>query len=238
MSPLEIAAAAGIVGVGAALQGAVGFGYAIVAAPLLLLIDPRLVPGPLVFAALVLVVLTVLRDWRGADLTGVGWILVGRLPGTAAGAAVLSAIPASLLPLPLGALVLVAVGVSASGLRVRPTRGALVSAGAASGLMGTITSIGGPPLALVYQDSPGAQLRGTLAGNFAIGALFSLTALFLVGRFGEIELSLALVLIPGTLLGFAVSGHLARILDGGYTRPAVLTVSAVAALSVIARQLF
>ena len=84
MSPLEIAAAAGIVGAGAILQGAVGFGFAVVAAPLLLLIDARLVPGPLVFAALVLVVLMALRDRRGTDLAGVGWILLGRLPGTAA----------------------------------------------------------------------------------------------------------------------------------------------------------
>ncbi len=238
MSPLEIAAAAGIVGAGAVLQGAVGFGFAIVAAPLLMLIDARLVPGPLVFAALLLVVLTALRDRRSADFAGVGWILVGRLPGTAAGAAAISAIPAALLPLPLGALVLFAVALSASGLRVRPTRGALVSAGAASGFMGTVTSVGGPPLALVYQDAPGARLRGTLAGNFVIGASLSLVALFLVGRFGGTELRLALVLLPGTLLGFAASSRLARLLDRGYTRPAVLGVSAAAAVSVIARQLF
>ena len=64
-----------------------------------------------------------------------------------------------------------------------------------------------------------------------------LVALFLVGRFGETELRLALVLLPGTLLGFAASRHLARVLDRGYTRPAVLIVSAVAAVSVIAREL-
>lgn len=41
-------------GVGCALQGAVGFGADLVAAPLLVLIDDRLVPGPTIVATGVL----------------------------------------------------------------------------------------------------------------------------------------------------------------------------------------
>jgi 4-amino-4-deoxy-L-arabinose transferase-like glycosyltransferase len=57
-----------------------------------------------------------------------------------------------------------------------------------------------------------------------------------VGRFGREELTLALALLPGILLGFAISGVTAPILDRGYTRTAVLVLASVAALVAIGRQ--
>jgi uncharacterized membrane protein YfcA len=47
----------------------------------------------------------------------------------------------------------------------------------------------------------------------------------------------AAVLIPGGLVGFVASKHLARRLDHGYVRHAVLTVSALSAVIVLARSL-
>ena len=51
-----IVAAAVIMAIGCALQAAVGFGFALFSAPLLLLIDPRFVPGPILLAAIPLCV--------------------------------------------------------------------------------------------------------------------------------------------------------------------------------------
>ena len=73
------------------------------------------------------------------------------------------------------------------------------------------------------------------AGAFGPGAM--LGALSLVGSFGATELRLALLLVPGTLGGFALSSRLTPWIDRGYTRPAILTVSAAAGLLVIAREL-
>jgi uncharacterized membrane protein YfcA len=102
--------------------------------------------------------------------------------------------------------------------------------------MGTTAAVGGPPVALLLQNLPGARLRGTLSGVFLVGASVSLLALVLVGRFGREELTLALALLPGILLGFAISGVTAPILDRGYTRAAVLVLASVAALVAIGRQ--
>ncbi len=52
MSGTELALAIAVVALGAAVQGSVGFGANLVAAPLLTLIDPSLVPVPIVVAAL------------------------------------------------------------------------------------------------------------------------------------------------------------------------------------------
>ncbi|MFQ5793001.1 MAG: TSUP family transporter, partial [Acidobacteriota bacterium] len=135
------------------------------------------------------------------------------------------------------AVVLLAVGMSAFGLRVRRTNWSLLGAGAMSGFMSTTASIGGPPMAILYHDTPGARVRGTLSSFFVVGATFSLVALVAVGRFGWGELVAAVSLLPGILLGFAVSSHTARLVDRGYTRKAVLAVSALAGLSVILREL-
>ena len=107
-----------------------------------------------------------------------------------------------------------------------------------SGLTGTISSIGGPPMALLYQDAAGARLRSTLSGYFVVGAIMSLAALAAVGRFGMTELRLGALLLPGAIVGFFISSRAAAITDrASATRVLVLTVSAAAGVAVILRQL-
>ncbi len=237
MSAEQLAVATAIAAAASALQGAVGFGFALVAAPTLLLVDVRMVPGPITAAALVLTLMTALRDRTGIAYQDLGWTTFGRLPGTALGALAVGAIPAAAMGPPVGAIVLLAVALSVSGLQLRPHSWTLLGAGGLSGFMGTVSSIGGPPMAMVYQHEPGQRLRGTLAGTFVIGCVVSLVALALVGRFGAEEARLGALLLPGVVVGFALSGRAARFLDGGYTRPAVLAVSALSAVVVILREI-
>ncbi len=136
-----------------------------------------------------------------------------------------------------GILVVAAVAMSALGLRARRTRWTLLGAGTLSGFMGTTTSIGGPPMAMVYQEDSGAIVRGTLSVFFAVGVAFSLVGLALVGRLGSWELVHALVLIPGAIVGFSVSNRTTHLLDSGYTRAAVLGVSGLSGCVVILREL-
>jgi uncharacterized membrane protein YfcA len=137
-----------------------------------------------------------------------------------------------------GLLVVTAVGLSASGLHVAPGRGTLTGAGALSGFMGTLSSIGGPPIALLYQHSDGPRIRGTLSVFFVLGTGLSLVALRFIGRLGVEEFLLAACLVPGIVVGFMVSGLTRRVLDRGYTRVSVLAVAATAGLVVVLRQLF
>jgi uncharacterized membrane protein YfcA len=224
-----------VTAIGAIVQAAVGFGSAMVVAPVVALIDPRLVPGPVLVSGLFLTCLVAVRERAGIDVRAIGWILVGRLPGSVLAAVLLVSLPAAAVSHLFAALVLLAVGLTASGLRIRPTPATLASAGLAGGLMGTITSIGGPPVALVLQHSAGLELRGTLAGNFLISSLISLTVLSLSGLFDTELARLSLGLLPGTALGFALSQPARRWLDRGYTRPAVLLLSASMALAVIVK---
>lgn len=237
MSPGELVVAAVAVAIGACLQASVGFGFGLFAAPLLAIVDRDLVPGPLLVLALLLTILVAARERQSLDLHGVRWAVVGRLPGTAIGAAAVAALPERGLTILFGMLVLTACGLSLSGWRVRPTVPNLVAAGMASGIMGTATSIGGPPVAIVYQDAPGARLRGTLAGFFVVGAAVSVVALAFAGELGQGELAGAAVLVVPMAAGFAVSRPAARYLDAGRTRISVLGLSVVSSVFLVAREL-
>ena len=226
-----------VVAVGSLLQGAVGFGLSLIAAPLVTLIDPTLVPGPLLMAALVLPVLTARRDRSWIDLRGVRWALVGRVPGSLLGAAMLSALSPRYMSLAVGLVVLAGVAMTASGIHLRPRGPTLLVAGVLSGFMGTTAAIGGPPLALVYQHAEGPRLRGTLAGYFVVAAAISIAVLALAGRFGLHDLVAGVALLPGVVLGYSFSHRAARWVDRGFTRHAVLLVSALAALALVVRAL-
>jgi len=237
LTPLELIGAATIVMVGAILQGSVGFGLGMLAAPLLVIIDPAFVPAPLLAAAFALTLLVARRERHAIDFGGIGWVLLGRLPGTFIGAMVMAVAPQKATNVLVGVVVFVAVGLIGSGVSLPRTPRVLLSAGTLSGFMGTTTSIGGPPIAALYHDATGAKLRGTMSAIFVVGLTITLTALAIVGRFGRPELRLAAYLLPGALVGYALSSHIAPILDRGHTRVAVLSVSALAGLSVIVQAL-
>jgi uncharacterized protein len=222
---------------GACIQGSVGFGLGMVAAPVLAIVDPGLVPGPLVAASIPLTLGVLVRERHAVDVGAVRWALVGRIAGTVAAALVLAVLPTRPLAVLFAVLVLGAVALSVVGLTVRPTRGGLLGAGAASGFMGTATSIGGPPIVLLYQRSRGSELRASVATVLGFGAVTSLLTLAAVGRYGGDELVATLVLIPGVAVGYLASARLAGWLDKGWLRPAVLVFAAVSALVLLVQQL-
>jgi len=236
VSPGELLVAGVTVAVAACVQGAVGFGLSLLAVPILLMVDPALVPVPLIVASLTINIGSSYRNRGGID-RGVRWCLIGSVPGTVLGAYAIATLPQRPLAITFGVLVLAAVAVSASGLEVSPTTGSLLAAGVISGFTGTASSIGGPPIALMYQRAHGSIVRGTLALYFLIGSVLSLVTLALFGKLGARELGESLLLAPFILLGFACSGPAARVLDRGRTREAVLLVSSLSAIVLIAYQL-
>jgi uncharacterized membrane protein YfcA len=233
----EFAVVSVVVALGSSVQASLGFGLGLLGAPVIALIDPTLVPGTLIMLATTLTVMIVVREREHLDLRGAGWALVGRLPGTLLGAILVARLPARLLALTLAVVVLVGVAVTARGWRPRTSKLALVTAGAASGVMGTTASIGGPPMALVWQESPGPRLRGTMSAFFLVGSALSLMALSLVGAVTMETISKAGTLLPAVLIGYAASRFVNRRLDQPRLRRFALVVSTAGALALIVEQL-
>lgn len=229
--------ALGAVAVGTVVQAAVGFGLGMIAAPILGLLDPTLVPGPVLFLAVLLTAWIAWKERSHLDWHGVRWALVGRVAGTVVAIVLFARLVGDGITLVLGVLIIGAVLLSVSGWALSPTRPALLGAGTLSGLMGTLTSVGGPPMALVYQCEEAARLRSTLAGFFFFGATLSMVALVGAGGFGGSELTDGIMLVPGLALGLVAGRPAQSFLDRGWTRPAVLGLSAVASCALIVESL-
>ncbi|MDA0635673.1 sulfite exporter TauE/SafE family protein [Nonomuraea sp. MCN248] len=222
---------------GAVVQGGVGFGMGLVAAPVLTLLDPSVMPGAIQVANLTLPLFTLASEWRRVDWRGLGFAVLGRVPGGLVGGAVVVYISIHHLSLFIGVMVLVAVVLTARAVSLPRNGLTTTTAGFVSGVTGTATGIGGPPIALVYQSAKGPQIRATLAMFFFLSAAQSLVILAAVGRLPALALGTGAALLVPMIAGFLVSAPLRRYLDGGKVRAAVLVVAALSALVLIVQTL-
>jgi uncharacterized protein len=224
-----------IIAAGAALQAATGMGMALFAAPLLALVDPAFVPGPALCAVMALSAAVAWRERAAIDRRILLVALLGLSAGCVIGAVLLRLLIGRDLSRAFAALILAAVCLSVAGLRVRTSKPALLIGGAASGILGTMAGVQGPPIALVLQHEAPERLRATLCAFFASGGLVSLLALAAAGTFGLGELGLGLELLPGVALGFAIAPVFARRIERRQARAAVLLISTLSALALLLR---
>lgn len=219
------------------VQFGLGMGFGLMAAPLLALIDPMLVPAPTLFIGLLT---SSLGAWRERD--AVRWdeiapAVCGRIVGVALAAAALSfSMTRDAFALTFGLFVGMAVVLSVTGWRLAFTRRNLVAMATLSGLMGTITSVGAPPLAIVYQDRPAQQACPTLAAFFAIGCAISLAGLYATSWATWRDAALAMLMLPGVLAGAFAARLIGARFDRRY-RPLLLAVASIASAFLILRGL-
>ncbi|MFG3160812.1 sulfite exporter TauE/SafE family protein [Streptomyces sp. NPDC048232] len=224
------------VGLGALLQVSVGFGLGMIAAPVFALVDPALAPTAVLLLATGVTAAVLVRERGRADLRGCGWALAGRLPGVLAGALLVVALPARHLALLVAAVVLAGATVSVAGYVPRQRRSSVVLAGMASGLMGTATSIGGPPMAMVWQRLGGPELRATMSAFFLAGSLMSLAALTAAGAVGAHALRGTALLTPAAVAGVLLAGPLTRRLNVRRTRAAATALAVAGAVALVLQQ--
>jgi uncharacterized protein len=226
MSVLAVVAA-GAVMAGAAVQSAIGFGFALVAAPLLYAAapSPEQAVGLMTVLGLEVNLLTLLAErrrpapvWR--DVVAV---VLWSLPGALAGVAVLRALDDLALQLLVTAGVLVALALNLRASRATGTgaarpvpRWARPLAGLASGALNTSTSTGGPPvvLLLMARGLRPQVIRDTLVTSFIGFAFVSAAALALTATDDAVpDAGWLAALVPltaaGQLAGRRLFGRLA-----------------------------
>ncbi|MCX4648456.1 sulfite exporter TauE/SafE family protein [Streptomyces sp. NPDC058293] len=235
MSTQILAVLAVTVAIAAFVQGSSGLGFALIVAPVAGILDPALVP---VFVLASMIPLNLYVAWRersSLDLRGAGWITGARLAATPAGLAVLWLIPERSLGLFVGGATVLAAVASLTVPAFTPGRAAYVGAGAVTGLTETATGVGGPPLALVYQHRPPAELRSTVAACFLIGEVASLALLFATGKAEVAELGEAVALLPAIAAGAWLSRLVHHRLDARRMRLFVLVFALVSGLVLMLR---
>jgi uncharacterized membrane protein YfcA len=221
--------------VAAFIQGVTGLGFALIVAPAIGIIDPRLLPALPLILMIPLNLFVVSREWRAVDTAGASVIMIGRLAGTAGGVWLLSAISTPSLGLLVGISTVLAASASLFVPSFEPNIRALLAAGAITGVIETATGIGGPPMALVYQHKSAEVLRSTIATCFLLGELVSLAVLLALGRIDEQQIRTAFLLLPALIAGMLLSSALHQRVRGPMVRALVLAFAIISGIIITVR---
>jgi uncharacterized membrane protein YfcA len=238
LAPWQWGLALFVIAFATVVQFRAGVGFGLFAAPLLALFAPQLVPVPILFLTLLSALAAVL-DLRGQiDWREVAVSTAGRATGSVLALAVLSVLAGQKqFILVFGLLIALAVAMSLAGLRFRFNRRLLYVMGAISGLTATITSVGGPPMAIAYQDQKPERARPNMSAFFVLGNIVVIGALTATGRVSATEILYAAILFPALVVGVLIAPWFRGLIDRNF-RNVLLGVAGASALLLIWRGLF
>jgi uncharacterized protein len=210
----------GVVFVAAFVNGALGYGFSSLTVPIALVFYTNRILNPAVVVIEVAINLYVLVINFGA--VPAVWkkvfpILVGLLPGIALGAVVLASLQAGWIKFGTYAVILPLILIQAAGWR-RPIRSTWLSGlpfGTALGVLYSVTTISGPPLAILFNN------QGLVKNEFRAGLALvrvvesSVTAIvyYQLGLFIAESANILLTFIPSVVIGIPLGAYLIRRLD-------------------------
>ena len=222
MPPLDTAVIvlAGIVLFAAFVNGALGYGFSSLIVPIALVFYTNRILNPAVVIVEVVINIYVLL----INLSGVSavWrrvlpILIGLLPGIGLGVLVLTSIQPGWIKFSTYTVILPLILIQAAGWR-RPIRSTWLSGlpfGTALGVLYSVTTISGPPLAILFNN------QGLVKNEFRAGlalvrvAESSVTAIvyYQLGLFIAESANVLLTFIPSVVIGIPLGAYLIRRLD-------------------------
>jgi uncharacterized membrane protein YfcA len=210
----------GIVFLAAFVNGALGYGFSSLAVPLALVFYANRILNPAVVIIEVVVnIYVLLVNFCGVSAV---WrrvlpILIGLLPGIGLGAFILTSVQPGWIKFCTYIAILPLILIQAAGWR-RPIRSTWLNGlpfGTALGVLYSMTTISGPPLAILFNN------QGLVKNEFRAGlalvrvAESSVTAImyYQLGLFIAESANVLLTFIPSVVIGIPLGAHLIRRLD-------------------------
>ncbi|MGF0118582.1 TSUP family transporter [Promicromonospora sp. Marseille-Q5078] len=215
------------------VQFATGSGFGVLGGPLLLLIDPRLVPGPLLLLTLVVMLAVVWSERRGLRHLDLGWAAVGAVPAAVGALWLVDLMDQRVTEVVVGLVIAVGAVAGLAGWTVRQGRATLLGAGVLGGALSTIAATPGPPVVVVYRADDPVRYRANLSAFFVATTVVSLAAYAVSGDLGRQDVVAAGWLAPGVALGWCVARLLVRRIPAAAVRPAALWLCVVSAASLV-----
>lgn len=223
---------------GTIMQVGAGVGFGIVTGPGGMLLAPPLVPGTMLCLGFAASAIGAGRISGPIAKAEVAMAFAGRCAGAALAGWLITRVGSQdRFALLFAALTLLGVAMSVSGLRLTPTPPALLVAGFLSGVMATVTTSGGAPIALIYQHQPVEKVRATLNAYFTIGLIPPIVSLWLAGVLDRLAVERALLLLPAVIAGVLLA-HLASAFIGRRYRGILLGFCVAAALAIGVRAIW
>jgi uncharacterized membrane protein YfcA len=206
--------------VAAVVNGALGYGFSSITVPIALLfytnrvLNPALVLVEIVINAYVLVInRNSIRNviWRVAPIVG------GLVIGVAIGSYLLSLVHPAWVKFVTYFFLLPLILLQAAGIRkpIRAEKAIAVPFGVGLGTLYSITTISGPPLALLFnnQGYPKQDFRAALGIIRLAESSFTAVAYVFIGFYNNEAMELIPLIAPSVLLGIPLGTFLIRLMD-------------------------
>jgi uncharacterized membrane protein YfcA len=215
-----ILALLGITFLAAFVNGALGYGFSSLTVPVALLFHTSRILNPALVLVEVFINLYVLFINRGsvrAVWKRVYPILIGLLPGVAVGSYVLASIHPGWLKFATYGLLLPLILFQAAGIRrpIRAERLVGVPFGAGLGFLYSVTTISGPPLAVLFnnQGLVKQDFRAGLALIRVAESVLTAIAYFFLGLYAVESFGIFWTILPGVIIGIPLGAWAIRRLD-------------------------
>jgi uncharacterized membrane protein YfcA len=231
--------------VAAVIQAATGFGFALVAGPVLYAVtEPAAAVALVLILGQVVNVLVLFGERRRphVDWSAVRPALAAAIPGLPIGALIIRVVSATAMRIAVGGIVCAIVALRFLGRnrprrQRNPGRGAALAAGFSVGVLTTSTTTSGPPLAiwLTARNMEPRVIRDVVSVIFFVLDVIGIAVLFAVGGSDSTaRLDWALLLLPVVIVGHVIGRQVFLRLPARHYEPLVLGAAFVAGLLSIA----
>jgi uncharacterized protein len=217
MTDLNTIALAAITLLAAFVNGALGYGFSSITVPLALLFLANRVLNPAL--VLIEVVLNAYVLWNNREALGATWrrmmpMIVGLVPGIAIGTAIVAQVSPGWLRFYTYAILLPLILLQAAGYRrpIKSERAVSLGFGGALGVLYSVTTISGPPLAIMLNNQGLAKKDFRAALGIVRLAESSMTAVAYAyaGLFSVTSITLIPWIVPSIMLGVPLGAFVIR----------------------------
>jgi len=208
------------------------------AAPVMALVAPAWLPGTVVLVGFTIGAGALLSARDAVQWRDLPPGFAGRIFGASIAAYIAAAVVGTDgLALIVGCVVLFAVALTVLGMSFPITGSSLFVAGGVSGVMGTLTGIGAPPMAILYSNVETRRAAATQNAFYGFGTLVAIIALSVAGVLSLPQLAFAASLAPFVPLALWSARPLANRFERGTIRPWALGLATISALVLLGRSL-
>ncbi len=222
----------------ALLQGLSGFGFSILAIPLItIILTPKVTVPILLMYSMIINIAVLYSSRKHIDFSRIWLLLIFGIIGVPIGTQLLIMVNENYLKLFIGILILSFGILLAKGIRkkLKHEKLGMIPVGLVSGILGGSISVSGPPLIILManQDVDKQTFRASLALYFFLLNIFTLPVYIYNGLITEEVLSYSVTFLPGLLAGVILGNLYSHKIAEQHFRKLTLTLLIVLGLIAI-----
>ena len=223
---------------GTILQRLSGQGFGMLAAPVVAILAPEFLPASLLLLGIIVGLSSSVFDLSAINKSDLAPGFIGRFIGAIFAAWIAVRLTQTeALGAVVALIVYAAIALSLLGLTARIAPLSLLIAGLAAGIMGTLTAIGAPPMAILYQNTEARRSAATQNLFFCFGMVVSVSALAWQGLVTTEHLGFSALLLPAAILGLITAHPLSGRIAKSAIRPISLGLAGSAATVLLVKTL-